>query len=54
MPIGNAVARYLLEEKKVAVVPGSVYGPQGDAHIRIVLCTAEETFLRGLERLSAS
>lgn len=49
--IGDAVAKYLLEERKVAVVPGSVYGRQGDEHIRMVLCTPRETLDRALDRL---
>lgn len=53
-PVGDAVARYLLEEKKVAVVPGSVYGHQGDNHIRMVLCTAAPTLELAFERLKRS
>jgi aminotransferase len=48
---GNTVARFLLEERKVAVVPGSVYGQQGDNHIRLVLCTPQDVFNAAIERM---
>lgn len=47
-PVGDAVAHYLLNECKVAVVPGSVYGKEGDNHIRLVLCTSAEVFERAM------
>jgi phosphonopyruvate decarboxylase len=49
--VGDAVARYLLEERKVAVVPGSVYGRQGERHVRMVLCSAQDTFERAIAHL---
>jgi aspartate/methionine/tyrosine aminotransferase len=51
--IGNAVSEYLLKEKKVAVVPGSVYGIQGNEHVRLVLCTEENKFNLAIDRLSS-
>jgi aspartate/methionine/tyrosine aminotransferase len=42
--IGDATTRYLLDERNIAVVPGSVYGKEGDNHIRLVLCTSDEVF----------
>jgi aspartate/methionine/tyrosine aminotransferase len=51
---GDAVAGFLLEEHKVAVVPGSTYGPQGNNCIRLVLCGAEATVRAGIGRLSAA
>lgn len=50
-PAGDVVAQYLLEERGVAVVPGSVYGPQGDNHIRLVLCTPDDVFANALKRM---
>lgn len=50
-PAGDAVAQYLLEERGVAVVPGSVYGPQGDNHVRLVLCTPNDVFENALKRM---
>ncbi len=49
--VGNAVASYFLEERKVASVPGSVYGSQGDCHVRLVLCSSSEVFHLALSRL---
>jgi len=49
--VSDAVARYLLEERKVAVVPGSVYGSEGNSHIRLVLCTPDEEYQRALTRM---
>lgn len=50
LPVGDAVAAYLFEERKVAVVPGSVYGTEGDNHIRLVLCSPEEVFEQAVAR----
>lgn len=49
--IGDAVANYLLEERGVAVVPGSVYGPQGNNHIRLVLCMPDDVFNLAMKRM---
>ncbi len=51
VPAGDAVARYLLEKRGVAVVPGSVYGPEGNNHIRLVLCTPDDVFETALARM---
>ena len=51
---GEAVAAYLLNERKVAVVPGCVYGKEGDNSVRMVLCTADSVFNTALERLSST
>ena len=53
VPAGDVVAKYWFEEKKVAVVPGSVYGSEGDDYVRMVLCTAGADFEKALERLRA-
>lgn len=52
-PIGDVVSDFLIKEKKVATVPGSVYGKEGNEHIRMVLCTADVVFNQALERLKA-
>jgi phosphonopyruvate decarboxylase len=54
LPLGDAVARYLLEARQVAVVPGSVYGRQGEQHVRLVLCGAQAVFERAMARLRAA
>ena len=51
---GDAVADFLLEEQKVAVVPGSTYGSQGNDCIRLVLCGAEATVHASIGRLTGA
>ncbi|MCX6767641.1 MAG: pyridoxal phosphate-dependent aminotransferase [Candidatus Micrarchaeota archaeon] len=46
----NGFAKYVLEEAKVAVVPGSAFG--SDAHIRISYATSEDNIRKGLERIA--
>jgi aminotransferase len=41
----------LLHEGKVAVVPGSAFGPGGESHIRISFGCEEESLREGLRRL---
>ncbi len=45
----NDFAKYLLEEARVAVVPGSAFG--SDSHIRISYATSEENIIKGMERI---
>lgn len=42
----------LLKEAKVAVVPGSDFGPGGEGHIRICFGRREENLITGLDRLT--
>lgn len=49
---GEAVAQYLLEEIKVAVVPGIVYGRASGDHVRMVLCSPGAEFDKAMRRLS--
>jgi aspartate/methionine/tyrosine aminotransferase len=51
MHIGDAVAEHLIRNHKVAVVPGSIYGAQGNSCIRLVLCSSDSTFQAAMERL---
>ena len=51
---GSAVARYMLERAKVAVVPGAVYGAAGRDHIRISNCRNSELLLNAVRRMSAA
>jgi aspartate/methionine/tyrosine aminotransferase len=52
--LGDSVADYLMEERKVAVVPGSIYGSQGNESVRLVLCSGEATLQNALDRLKAT
>ena len=45
-----AMARYLLEEAHVAVVPGEAFGD--DAHVRLSFACSRETLAEGLDRLA--
>ncbi|HEV8240554.1 MAG TPA: pyridoxal phosphate-dependent aminotransferase [Thermoanaerobaculia bacterium] len=45
-----AVARYLLEEAHVAVVPGEAFG--ADAHVRLSFACSRETLAEGLDRMT--
>lgn len=49
--VSQAVADYLIKEKKVAVVPGHVYGAHSDNHVRMVLCSTQAEFDLAIERL---
>ncbi len=44
-----SLARYLLEEARVAVVPGAPFG--SDAHVRLSYATSVETIEKGLARI---
>ena len=50
---GDAVAEFLLDQHKVAVVPGSTYGSQGNECIRLVLCGGDATLQSAIDRLKA-
>lgn len=43
--------RRLLESKKVAVVPGSAFGPGGETHVRMSFATDRERLREALDRL---
>ncbi len=47
----NEFADRLLQEEKVAVVPGSAFGPSGAGHVRASYATAYEKIEEALERL---
>jgi len=53
------MAAYLLEEAKVAMVPGhgevfSYFGPGGEGHVRLVFCTGMEIMAEALDRVEAA
>ena len=47
-----AVARYLLDEAKCAVVPGTAFGAPG--HLRISYATSEKNISEGLSRIGSA
>ena len=51
-PDDQKLARRLLDEAKVAVVPGSGFGPGGRGHLRISLTPEMETLDRAFDRIA--
>ena len=47
----NTFAERLLQEERVAVVPGSAFGPSGKGHVRCSYATAYEKIEEALERM---
>lgn len=47
----QAAADILLQQAKVATVPGIVFGPQGEGHLRFSFSTTPENIAAGLESL---
>jgi aminotransferase len=47
----DAFAEALLFQGKVAVVPGSAFGPSGEGHVRMCYATAYEKLEQALERI---
>ncbi|MCK5621561.1 MAG: aminotransferase class I/II-fold pyridoxal phosphate-dependent enzyme, partial [Alphaproteobacteria bacterium] len=43
----------LLEEAKVAVTPGSAFGPTGEHHVRMAFCVEEEAIEKAFDRIEA-
>jgi aspartate/methionine/tyrosine aminotransferase len=41
----------LLESERVGVLPGSLFGPRGEGHIRISFATGDDQLKEGLQRL---
>ena len=49
----RAAARVLLDEAKIATVPGIVFGPEGEGHLRFSFSVSEEMIAGGVEALAA-
>ena len=49
----KVVAKRLLEEQDVAVLPGVIFGPSGEGHLRISFGSPPETIIEGTRRLRA-
>jgi aminotransferase len=47
----EAFARGLLEEERVAVIPGSAFGPSGEGHVRACYATSYEKLEEALVRI---
>jgi len=48
----EAFARGLLEEERVAVIPGSAFGPSGEGHVRVCYATSYEQLEDALGRIA--
>ena len=46
------MALYLLDEARIATVPGDAFGPAGDGHIRIALSATYEEVEAGMQRMA--
>lgn len=49
---GAATAQYLMEERKLATIPGFVYGPSCAQSLRMITCCDDATFDKGCQILS--
>ena len=49
---GDEFAPYLLENAKVALVPGSVFGPEGKYYVRLSFANSYENIVEGCKRLA--
>jgi aspartate aminotransferase len=49
----RAAARILLDSARVATVPGLVFGPEGEGHLRFSFSVEEETITGGVEALKS-
>ncbi len=52
-PGSEAVADRVLNEARVFVTPGFIFGSNGDRYIRVSLCATEENMQRALDRINA-
>ena len=47
----ETVAKYLLEEKKIALIPGTVFGKRGEGYLRMSFANSYENVVEGIRRL---
>ena len=48
------LSQYFLEQAKVALVPGDVFGPGGEGYLRMSFAASYESIVEGCERLKAA
>ncbi|MEM5781576.1 MAG: aminotransferase class I/II-fold pyridoxal phosphate-dependent enzyme, partial [Lawsonibacter sp.] len=46
------LASYLLDEAKIALVPGDVFGPGGEGYLRLSFANSYENIVEGCKRLA--
>jgi aspartate aminotransferase len=49
----RAAARALLDEARIATVPGIVFGPEGEGHLRFSFSVSEDMIAGGVDALAA-
>lgn len=49
--VSEELADRILDEAKVFITPGSIFGPHGEGYIRLSLCTPENRLTEALERI---
>ncbi|MBI4280234.1 MAG: pyridoxal phosphate-dependent aminotransferase [Armatimonadetes bacterium] len=50
----QALAEYLITEGKVSTLPGHMFGPTGEGHLRVSFCVPQAQLAEGLDRLEAA
>jgi aspartate/methionine/tyrosine aminotransferase len=45
------LAKYLVQEHKVALVPGSIFGQNGEGYLRLSFAASPETLEEGIFRI---
>lgn len=48
---GFALSDHILQEAKVFITPGGIFGSAGDNYIRVSLCSSEEKFVEAINRI---
>ena len=48
---GISFTDYLLDRYRIFVPPGSIFGSEGDAHIRFSLCSPKEVWEEVIKRI---
>ena len=46
------LSQYFLEEAKIALVPGDVFGPGGEGYLRMSFAASSESIVEGCQRLT--
>ncbi len=49
---GNQLSNYLLDQFRIFITPGFIFGDAGNDYIRISLCSPEDVFLEALNRIN--
>lgn len=47
-------SEFLFNQARVAVVPGTAFGPAGEGHVRMAYCTSKENIQKAMERIFAA